>query len=60
MATSSFEKPLIIKDKRALEIMEKGFEQATGRRSNSPRDIDFELRKGRARLSKVSSRLKAS
>lgn len=60
MATSSFEKPLIIRNKRALEVMEKGFERPAVRRPDTPRDIDTELRKGRALLCKVSYRLKAS
>jgi len=42
MPTSSFEKPLALKDKRALDIMAKGFER-TGRAAQAPFDIDADL-----------------
>ena len=57
VVTSSFEKPLIIKDKRALETMAKGFARTEFRRSESTHDIDAELQRGRALLRKLSSRL---
>ncbi|EAX46829.1 hypothetical protein TcarDRAFT_0793 [Thermosinus carboxydivorans Nor1] len=60
MATSSFERPLVIKDRRALAIMAKGFARTKFRQMETSHTIDAELQRGRALLEKASSRLKAS
>ena len=60
MATASFDRKIVIKDKTAVDVIVKGLESPVNTNSYSTVDITQEFQRGKKALKRFSSRSKNS